>query len=68
MLELAEMVLAETGSSSPITLLPLARDDTRQRQLDITMAKKHLGWAPNVGVRDGLKPTTAYFQSLLKSE
>jgi UDP-glucuronate decarboxylase len=65
MLELAEMVLAETGSSSPLVRRPLPQDDPKQRQPDITLAKKHLGWMPKVALREGLKPTTAYFRSLL---
>jgi UDP-glucuronate decarboxylase len=65
MLELAEAVLAETGSPSPIVRQPLPSDDPRQRQPDITLAKQHLGWIPKVPLREGLKPTTAYFRSLL---
>jgi len=65
MLELAEMVLKETGSSSPLIRQPLPQDDPKQRQPDITLAKKHLSWIPKVALREGLKPTTAYFRSLL---
>jgi UDP-glucuronate decarboxylase len=65
MLELAELVLQETGSSSPLIRQPLPQDDPKQRQPDITLAKKHLGWVPKVSLREGLKPTTAYFRSLL---
>ena len=63
MRELAEMVLAETQSSSEIVCRPLPQDDPRQRKPDITVAKTRLGWAPKVQLRDGLKPTIAYFQS-----
>jgi len=65
MLELAEMVLTETGSSSPLVRQPLPQDDPKQRQPDITLAKQYLGWIPKVGLREGLKSTTAYFRSLL---
>jgi UDP-glucuronate decarboxylase len=65
MLELAEMVLTETGSSSPLVRQPLPQDDPKQRRPDITLAKEHLGWMPKVALREGLKPTTAYFRSLL---
>jgi UDP-glucuronate decarboxylase len=65
MLELAEMVLAETGSSSPLVRQPLPQDDPKQRQPNIALAKKHLGWIPKVALREGLKSTTAYFRSLL---
>ena len=62
--ELAELVLAETGSSSPIITRPLPQDDPRQRQPDIALAAKHLGWAPTVALQEGLKPTVAYFRDL----
>ena len=65
MLELAELVLAKTGSSSPIIRQPLPQDDPKQRRPDITLAGKHLGWAPKVELQDGLRSTIAYFQSLL---
>ncbi len=65
MLELAELVLKETGSSSPLVRQPLPQDDPEQRQPDITLAKERLGWMPKVALRDGLKPTAAYFRSLL---
>jgi UDP-glucuronate decarboxylase len=65
MLELAELVLKETGSQSPLIQQPLPQDDPKQRKPDITLAKEHLGWMPKVNLREGLKPTTAYFRSLL---
>ena len=65
MRELAELVLAETGSSSSLVTQPLPQDDPKQRRPDITLAKKHLGWVPKVALRDGLKPTTAFFRALL---
>ncbi len=65
MVELAEMVLAETGSKSRLVRQPLPQDDPKQRKPNITIAKERLGWSPKVPLRDGLKPTTAYFRSLL---
>ena len=65
MLELAELVLKETGSSSSFIRRPLPQDDPKQRQPDITFAKQRLGWTPQVPLSGGLKPTTAYFHSLL---
>jgi UDP-glucuronate decarboxylase len=62
MRELAELVLAETGSSSPIITRPLPQDDPKQRKPDIALAKKHLGWVPAIPLQDGLKPTVAYFR------
>jgi UDP-glucuronate decarboxylase len=63
MRELAELVLSETGSSSPIVMRPLPQDDPRQRRPDISMAKEQLGWAPRIPLREGLKPTVDYFRS-----
>ena len=67
-LELAQLVLAETGSSSSLVYRPSPQDDPKQRQPDITLAKEHLEWTPKVGLRDGLKRTTAYFRSLLSEQ
>jgi len=65
MVELAELVLKEIGSSSPLVRQPLPQDDPKQRQPNITVAKTHLDWMPKVALREGLKPTTAFFRSLL---
>jgi UDP-glucuronate decarboxylase len=60
--ELAELVLAETGSSSKLVNLPLPRDDPRQRRPDTSLAKAELGWQPVVRLQDGLRPTVAFFR------
>ncbi len=65
MIELAETILELTGSRSPLVHEPLPQDDARQRQPDITAAKSHLGWQPEIALRDGLRPTIAYFDALL---
>ena len=65
MRKLADLVLIETGSSSPIIARPLPQDDPRQRKPDIALAKKHLGWVPTIPLQDGLKPTVAYFRDLI---
>lgn len=62
--ELAEKVIKLTNSRSKTTFLPLPADDPTQRQPDITLARKHLGWEPTVPLEEGLKKTIAYFQSL----
>jgi UDP-glucuronate decarboxylase len=66
--QLAEEVIAMTGSKSRIVARPLPSDDPRQRQPDITLARRELGWEPTVKLRDGLEKTIAYFDELLKSE
>jgi nucleoside-diphosphate-sugar epimerase len=65
MLELAEKVIALTGSKSEITYKPLPPDDPTQRRPDITKARKLLGWEPKVPLDEGLKPTVAYYKSEL---
>ncbi|AWJ93431.1 NAD-dependent epimerase/dehydratase family protein (plasmid) [Azospirillum baldaniorum] len=62
MLELAEQVIALTGSRSLVEHRPLPQDDPRQRRPDITKAKALLGWEPTVPLRDGLERTIAYFR------
>jgi UDP-glucuronate decarboxylase len=63
MRELAELVLAETGSSSELQTRPLPPDDPKQRKPNISLAREKLGWAPKIALRDGLKPTVAYFRN-----
>lgn len=65
-LELAEKVIAQTGSRSKIIHQPLPADDPKQRQPDITEARRVLGWAPKVALDEGLKPTIEYFDGLLR--
>jgi UDP-glucuronate decarboxylase len=67
MLELAEKTLALTGSKSKLVFLPLPADDPRQRQPDIALAQRELGWAPKVHLEDGLRETIAYFRRRLES-
>jgi UDP-glucuronate decarboxylase len=65
-LELAKLVIALTGSRSTITHEPLPPDDPRQRQPDISLAGKSLGWQPVTPLRAGLEKTIAYFDDLLR--
>ena len=62
--ELAEKVIALTGSKSKIEFRPLPGDDPTQRQPDIGLARAKLGWAPTVALDDGLKKTIAYFEAM----
>jgi UDP-glucuronate decarboxylase len=66
MKQLAEEVLALTGSKSKLTHKPLPSDDPKQRQPNIDKACELLGWQPKVQLRDGLKKTIEYFDALLK--
>jgi UDP-glucuronate decarboxylase len=65
MRELANLVIAQVGSSSILTQQPLPQDDPKQRQPNITLAKNLLGWAPKVDLLEGLKPTIAYFRDIV---
>lgn len=65
-LELAEKVIQLTDSRSKIIFKPLPPDDPKQRQPDITLAKKLLKWEPQVPLDDGLSLTIAYFRKLFK--
>jgi UDP-glucuronate decarboxylase len=63
--ELAEKVLALTGSHSKIVHRPIPENDPRQRQPEISLAREKLGWSPKVQLEDGLKITITYFDALL---
>ena len=63
--ELAEKVVEMTGSKSKLVCKPLPADDPKQRQPDITLAKRELGWEPKIKLEEGLKKTIAYFDTLL---
>jgi UDP-glucuronate decarboxylase len=64
MRELAELVIAQTGSASTLANAPLPQDDPRQRQPDITRARELLDWQPTVALEEGLKRTIDYFRSV----
>ncbi len=63
--ELAEMIIAMTGSKSSLEEHPLPGDDPTQRCPDIGLAKKELGWEPGIALEDGLKKTIDYFKETL---
>ncbi|HEY7438735.1 MAG TPA: NAD-dependent epimerase/dehydratase family protein, partial [Acidimicrobiia bacterium] len=62
-LELAEMVQRVSGSSSEIVHEPLPVDDPTQRQPDITLARRVLGWEPRVELEEGLTRTLEWYRS-----
>lgn len=67
MLELADLVLELTGSSSKLVFNGLPKDDPVKRCPDISRAKRLLGWEPRVSLREGLEKTISYFDHLLTS-
>jgi UDP-glucuronate decarboxylase len=64
-LEMAEKILELSGSSSEIIFKPLPKDDPRQRQPNISLARKKLGWSPRIPLGEGLVKTIEYFEELL---
>jgi len=66
--QLAERVLALTGSKSKIVERPLPVDDPQVRQPDITRAREMLGWEPQVTLDDGLRRTIEYFRGVVARE
>ena len=65
MLELAELVIELTGSKAQLKFLPLPQDDPRQRQPNITLAKRDLDWDVTVALREGLRQTINYFRGAM---
>lgn len=65
-LQFAEEILALTQSNSKIVFKPLPADDPKQRQPNIELAKRILGWEPKVERAQGLKTTLEYFRGLDK--
>ncbi len=65
MLELAERVIRLTGSKSKLRFEPLPQDDPKQRQPDISKAKKILDWEPKIQLEEGLKLSIDYFKSVI---
>ena len=62
-LELANKVVAMTGSTSKIEFKPLPSDDPTQRKPDIALAERVLGWRPKVALEQGLVHAIGYFQN-----
>jgi dTDP-glucose 4,6-dehydratase len=66
--ELAEKVIAMTGSRSALDQRPLPEDDPKVRRPDITAARAVLGWEPRVNLDEGLARTIPYFHTLVESQ
>ncbi len=65
MKELAEKVLRLTGSKSKLVFRPLPSDDPKQRQPDLALAKRMIGWEAKTALDEGLEKTIGYFRSVL---
>jgi UDP-glucuronate decarboxylase len=66
--ELATLIVELTGSKSVIDYQPLPDDDPKQRQPDISLAKKQMNWSPTIELREGLSRTIPYFQKLMRGK
>ncbi len=66
--QLAETVIRLTGSTSKIDYRPLPEDDPKVRRPDITIARKVLGWEPEISLEEGLKKTIPYFRKLVEEK
>ena len=65
MRELAEKIIAMTGSKSKLAFQPLPADDPRQRQPDIALARRELSWQPHTPLDEGLQETIRYFRKFV---
>ena len=63
--ELAEMIIALTGSKSKIVYSALPSDDPMQRKPNIDKAREILNWEPRYPLREGLLKTIEYFRITL---
>jgi nucleoside-diphosphate-sugar epimerase len=64
-LELAQVVLEVTKSSSTLVNHELPPNDPKERQPDITLARTILGWEPTIQLREGIEKTVDYFRKLM---
>jgi len=65
MLNLAQRIIALCGSKSRVVHRPLPPDDPKVRRPDISLARKELGWSPQVSAEEGLRRTRDYFLEAL---
>jgi dTDP-glucose 4,6-dehydratase len=66
--DFAEEIIKLTGTTQKVVYHPLPQDDPKQRQPDITVARKVLNWEPKVDRAEGLRRTYDYFKSLNRDE
>ncbi len=65
-IDFAKLVISLTGSKSKIRFMELPKDDPIQRNPDLTLARKILGYNPKIDIEEGLKKTISYFKKVLK--
>jgi UDP-glucuronate decarboxylase len=64
-MDLAKTVIGMTGNRSKIVHRALPEDDPMQRNPDISLARKILGWQPHVNLEKGLERTIEYFRKVV---
>ncbi len=64
--QLAELVIATTGSRSKLIYQDLPHDDPKQRQPDLTNTQKVIDWEPKTQLVAGISKTVAYFKGLIE--
>ena len=67
-LELAQTIQKMVNPDAKLTFKPLPQDDPKQRQPDISKAKKYLNWEPKIPLEEGLKLTIDDFRNRLEAE
>lgn len=66
--QFADEIIRLTGTTNKVIYKPLPQDDPKQRQPDISLAKKILNWKPEISRQEGLKLTFDYFKNLTINE
>jgi len=66
--DFAEEIIKLTGTDQKVIYKDLPKDDPKQRQPDITIARELLGWEPKVSRSEGLRITYEYFKNLPQEE
>ncbi len=64
MLELADIAMYLTSSKSKLIHLPVAKNNLKQRQPDISLAKNELDWSPSKPLTDGFERGYSLFEAL----
>ena len=64
-IEIAKLILKMTNSKSKLSFEKLPKDDPQKRKPNISLAKKHLDWEPEIELEDGLKSTIEYFKNTI---
>lgn len=65
---LAERILRETGSNSPVQHVDGLPEDPRRRRPDIARAEVILNWRPFVGLNEGLTRTVDWYRGVRRDQ